>query len=136
MSPLAAEGGIDACKAIEVVIPVFSSVINQKVLLLCDELQDIPCAVLEIRSELNSQGWTGLLTQTAVNAPCKVDPEPGGPASPALTFPGFHGDAAYRTQGRAKIACHTALFSVRVPRKNDPGPGPLGKRPLVFRVFF
>ena len=135
MSPLPPQGS-DAGMAIEVVFFVLASVMNQEVFLLCDELQDVPCAVFEIRSELDGQCGTRFLTQTAVNAPCKVDPEPGSPTPAVFTFCRFHGDAAHRTHGRAEVAGDTALFSVRVTSKDNSGPGPLRKRSLVLRVFF
>ena len=116
----------DAGETIEVIIAIFASVIDQKVFLLINQLQDIAPARLIIGCQLNGQSRTRLLAEPSVDAAGKVDPEPPGIAPAVLSFRCLHGDAAGRAHGRAEITGHTPLLPIRVPCEDDHRPRPRG----------
>ncbi len=86
----------DAGILIEVVFVILAAVVDKKILFLINELQNIPLTCLKIRSQLNGQSRTRLLTEASVNASGKVDPEPSRIAPSVFPFGRLHGDATNR----------------------------------------
>jgi hypothetical protein len=60
--------------------------IDEEILFLIHESNDIVSARLEIGSELDSESWTGLLTEAAVNTAGKVDTKPSWITASILTL--------------------------------------------------
>jgi hypothetical protein len=125
----------DTRVAVKIIIAVLSAMIDQEILFLIDKLQNIPLARLEMRGQLNGKRRTRLLTKTAVDTAGKIDTKPSGIAAPVLTLGRLHGDATDRTDRRAKIAGHTALFTVWITGEDDDGPGPCGQGPFILRIL-
>jgi hypothetical protein len=121
--------------SVKIVFLVFSAVVDQEVLFFVNELQDIPLARLKMRGQLNCQSRTRLLTESAVNASCEVDPEPTRIAASIFSLGGLHGDTTHRADSGTEVTSHAALLSIGVASENDYGPGPGRKRPLIFRIL-
>src|SRR4030042_950662 len=124
-----------SCISVKIVLLVLSAVVDQKVLFFVNEPQDIPLARLKMRGDLNRQSGTCLLTESAVNASCEVDPEHTRIAGSIFSLGRLHGDAADRADGRTEVASHATLISIRVARENDHSPGPGRKRPLILWIL-
>jgi hypothetical protein len=120
---------------IKVVLLVLSAVIDQKIFLLIDELQDFSLARLKMRGELNGQSRTRLLTESSVDASRKIDPKPSSIAAPIFPLGRLHGDATNWAGGRTEVTGYASLLSVRIMGENDHSPGPGRKGPLIFRIL-
>ena len=81
---------------IEVVFAIFAAVVDKKILLFINELQNIPLACLKIWGQLDGQSRTRLLTEASVDTSGKVDPEPSRIAPSVFPFSRLHGDATDR----------------------------------------
>src|SRR4030042_4747854 len=66
----------NARMAIEIVVFILTSMIDQQIFLFCDQRQNLLLARLKMRGQLDSKSWTRLLTKAAVNEPCKINTEP------------------------------------------------------------
>jgi len=109
----------DACMPVKIVLVVFAAVIDEKILFLVYQLQNISLACFKMGSQLNGQSRTRLLTESSVNAPGEVDPEPLRITPPVPPFGRLHGDTADRTDGRAEIAGYAPLIPIRIACQDD-----------------
>ncbi len=131
-----APGYGDTGMTVKIVFLVFTAVIYQQIFLFSYQGQDIVLGEFKMGGQLDGQGRAGLLAKAAVDAAGEIDPEPGGEAPAVFPFGGLHGDTTDRTDGRAQITGHTTLLAVRVPGKDDSGPGTAGQGPFILRILF
>jgi hypothetical protein len=121
--------------AVEIVFVILPAVIDQKILFLINQPENVTPACLKIGSQLNGQSRTRLLTESSVNTTGEIDPEPSSIPAPVCSFGRLHGDTTRGTDGRAKVAGHTALITIRVTSQYNDSSSPGRKGSLVFRVL-